>query len=293
MERELFREIQGHLRALGRRRLDRRFTYTDGAILEVYLWAVLHDRPTVWACDPRNWPPGLRRGPLPSQSQMSRRLGCPSVRLLRKRLEQRVLRRGRRAGLLFIMDGKALVIAGHSRDPHAGYGRGTRGKAKGYKLHAVVDLDGVVWAWRVAPMNVDERTMARRMLRELPGEGYVLADSNYDSNDLFARASTNGLQMVVPRRYGPEKNMGHRAQHPARKRSRDMLENRVFTFGTEVYGHRRAEERYFSALTCFGGGLSCLPSWVRTHPRVHAWVQAKLLIRQVRTDLTARTSRVA
>jgi hypothetical protein len=287
MERELFREIQFHLRDMGRRRTDRRFTYTDAAILEVYLWAVIHDRPTVWACDPRHWSRGVRRGPLPSQSQVSRRLRSPSVKALRDRLEWRTVRRGRHPTIVFVIDGKALPIAGHSRDPHAGYGRATRGKAKGYKLHALVDLNGVVWAWRLAPMNTDERTMARRLLREMPRAGYVLSDANYDSNALFALASDAGVQMVVPRRYGPDRSVGHRAQHPARLRSRDMLENGVFDFGAALHAQRRAIERYFSTLTCYGGGLTCLPPWVRTHPRVHAWVQAKLILRQLRTDLIA------
>ncbi len=288
MERELFRMLKAELRALGRRRTDDRFTYTDATILEVYLWAVINDRPTVWACDPDHWPRGLRRGPLPSQSQVSRRLRSPSLRALQARLEERVLRRDRAPTLVVLLDGKPLPIAGHSTDRHAGYGRAARGKAKGYKIHALVDLSGVVWAWRLAPMNMDERTMARRLLRELPREGYVLADANYDSNALFAQASHAGSQMVVPRRYGPEHAVGHRAQHPARLRSRDMLENGVFPFGRELLARRRAVERYFSTLTSFGGGLTGLPPWARTHPRVHAWVQTKLLLRQLRTDLVAR-----
>lgn len=131
MERELFRELKAALRGLGRRRRNRRYTYTDGAILEVYYWAVIHDRPTVWACDPRHWPRGLHRGPLPSQSQVSRRLRSPEVGALRERLEQRVLRAGRSPTLVAVVDGKPLPVAGHSTDPHARYGRAAGGKAKG------------------------------------------------------------------------------------------------------------------------------------------------------------------
>ena len=68
MERSTLRRIRRLLRALGRRRLNRRYTFTDATILEVYLFAVLSERPVSWACDPDNWPRGRRRGPMPSTS---------------------------------------------------------------------------------------------------------------------------------------------------------------------------------------------------------------------------------
>ena len=63
MERELFREISAALRRLGRRRKSRRFVYTDAAIVEVYYWSVINDRPVLWACRAEHWPARLRRGP--------------------------------------------------------------------------------------------------------------------------------------------------------------------------------------------------------------------------------------
>lgn len=284
MERELFRAIKAGLRRLGRRRKNRRFAYTDAAIVEVYYWGVINDRPVLWACRAGHWPPGLRRGPLPSQPCASRRLRTPGVERLVRRLEHLVLRRGRRSPLVCVIDGKPLPIAGHSRDPHAGYGRAARGKAKGYKVHALVDLDGTVWSWRLAPMNADERRIGLRLARELPGPCYLLADANYDSNTLFARAWARGAQMVVPRRYGPGRAVGHRAQHPARLRSRDLLENGVSAFGRDLHDLRRSIERFFGTLTAAGGGLTCLPAWVRRHRRVRLWVQAKLILNQIRAD---------
>lgn len=67
------------------------------------------------------------------------------------------------------VDGKPLTIGPNSRDPHArwGYGAGTR--ANGYKLHMLLSMSGVVLAWRVASMNVGEREMARRLMRQ-PGQ---------------------------------------------------------------------------------------------------------------------------
>ena len=37
-------------------------------------------------------------------------------------------------------------------------------------------------------------------------------------------------------------------------------------------------ERQFGNLVNWGGGLTCLPAWVRTHRRVRRWVQAKLVL---------------
>ncbi len=292
MEREFFRALCRLLRRLGRRRRSGRQRYTDGTILAVYAWAVLNDRPVVWACDPAHWPPGLRRGPLPSQSAVSRRLRTPSVEALARRLEHLLLRRGRTPGLVYAVDGKPLPIAAHSTDRQAGYGRGVGGKAKGYKLHALIDLNGVVWAWRTAPMNVDERTMAKRLAREIPAPGYLLGDANYDSNELFARAAQRGVQAVIPRRYGPGRRLGHRAQHPARVRSRDLLEAGDAAFGRSLHQLRRGVERFFATLTCGARGLTCLPAWVRTMPRVRSWVRFKLLFNQLRADRLRQTPTV-
>jgi hypothetical protein len=284
MERELFRALKRALRRLGRRRKNQRYLYTDATILEVYCWSVLNDRPVVWACQPENWPRGLRRGRLPSQSDMSRRLRTASVRALLTRLERVVLDADRRASLVYIIDGKPLPIANHSRDPEAGYGRAVGGKAMGYKLHVLVDPAGGLWGWRVAPMNIDERVIARRLMSSLPGEGYLLADGNYNSNRLFAAAATRGVQLVSPRRQrgvGPM-GLGHHPQHPARLRSRDMLENGVFDFGQSLHQIRRAVEGYLGTLSATGGGLTCLPAWVRRHRRVRQWVQVKLIINHLR-----------
>src|SRR5690606_21908897 len=133
---------------------------TDAGILEVYLWAALHDRPVCWACEPSNWPPGVRRGPLPDPATMSRRMRGPRIAALAERLRKR-LEGEAPPGMVAIVDGKALPIGPHSHDRQSGYGRAASGKARGYKLHAIIDAAGTLLSWRVAPMNKDERTMAR------------------------------------------------------------------------------------------------------------------------------------
>ena len=284
MERSIFVRIKKSLRALGRRRRSRRYTFTDSAILEVYLWGVIHDRTAAWACDPVNWPRGLRRGPMPDASTLSRRMRTPSIIQLIERLRH-TLESSEDTDLVAVIDGKPLPIGPHSHDKQAGYGRAASGKAKGYKLHAIVTRCGRVLAWRIAPMNVDERNMARRMLLELEHSGYLLADANYDSNRLFQLADDRGVQFVAPRRYGPKRNVGHRSQSPARLRSKDMLEQDDSGFGRELIRQRWTIERFFGTLTSLPCGLGYLPAWVRGWLRVRNWVAAKLLVNATRSAI--------
>jgi hypothetical protein len=288
MERRLLKAIRRLLRKLGRRRINRRFLYTDATVVEVYLWAVLNDRPTFWACDPGHWagvapPPGF-----PSPSQMSRRLRTPTVRRLIDRVEAYLLRRNKTSTLACAIDGHAMEIAPHSADKQAGYGRARRGNAKGYKLHVLLGLDGTLWSWRVTPMNTDERTMALRMTPQLPPTCYLVADTNYDSNRLFHAVGARGVQLVAPRRvHNPGQGLGHRKHDPARLRCIDMLENTVSDFGRLLLAMRGRIEGFFGTLTCHANGLHVLMPWVRTYRRVRLWVQAKLIINQLRADLRA------
>lgn len=289
MEHQLWTSIVALLAELDKPRRRRGRDYSDERIVEVWYWAVIHDRPVDWACRRRHWPLGLRRRPLPSGATMSRRLRSPSVAALLRQLEQRVLAPSK-PGLFWMIDGKPLPIGGCSKDRQAGYGRAAGGKAKGYKVHALVGADRSVAAWRLAPMNTDERVMARRLLREARIQGYVAADSNYDSNKLHDQCQAKGdLQLVTPRRYGPGRSTGHREQSPGRLRSIALLENPFPQFGEQLLQDRAAIERVFGNLVNWGGGLTGLPGWVRTHRRVYRWVQAKLVLTALRRQAAPMT----
>ena len=70
----------------------KRVQYSDAVIVLVYLWAVLHERPTGWACQKRHWPKDLPWCDLPSEATMSRRLRTLSVQMLWLQLFYRLLR---------------------------------------------------------------------------------------------------------------------------------------------------------------------------------------------------------
>jgi hypothetical protein len=294
MEHQLWKAIVGLLAEFGKPRFDPREDFSDHDIVRIWYWAVIHDRPTTWALRPGHWPPHLRRGlRLPSDSTMSKRLRRPAVVALLTRLEERVVR-PKGPGLYWMIDGKPLPIGGCSKDRQAGYGRAAAGKAKGYKLHALVNPGGDVAAWRLAPMNVDERVMAARLLKAAPEQvqGYVVSDSNYDSNPLHALCEARPagrLQLVNRRRDGPGHGHGHRKQTAGRLRSQALLENPMPAFGEQLLEDRAQVERYFGGLVSWGGGLTGLPAWVRTHRRVHRWVQAKLVLSALKKQLRQTT----
>jgi hypothetical protein len=282
MEGQLWKAILTVLRRVDKRRKRADEDFSDEDIVKVFYWAVIHDRPIRWACRRENWPVYDRRRMLPSDTTMSRRQRSLHVIGLLNRVEQSVTR-PQQPGLYWMIDGKPLVIGGCSKDRQAGYGRAAGTKAKGYKLHAVVAPDGSFAEWRVTPMNKDERVMAKRLLKALDIQGYVVADANYDSNALHLICAAQGnCQFVTPRRYGPERHIGHRAQSPGRLRSIALLENPRPLFGLQLMQDRAAIERCFGNATNWGGGLTHLPPWVRTHRRVRRWVQAKLTLTSIR-----------
>jgi len=291
MEHQLLKEILAVLATLDKPRAPARFDFSDEDIVRVYYWSVICDRPTSWACRKESWPLHRRRQPLPSQPTMSRRLRSPSVVALLDALERRAVA-PKGPGLFWVIDGKPLTIGGGSKDRQAGYGQAAGCKAKGYKLHALVGGDGAVACWRVAPMNKDERVMAERLLKAAPPEvaGYVVADANYDSNRLHRLCDRRGeLQLVAPRRYGPDKGLGHHRHAAGRLRSLALTEGPFPAFGGQLLKDRAEVERQFGNLTNWGGGLSGLPAWVRTHRRVRRWVQAKLVLTRLKRDASITT----
>lgn len=278
MEHQLWLSIVHVISSLSKARKPTICDFSDEDIVKLYYWSVIYDRPVSWACQRKQWPLCQRRKALPSSSTMSRRLRTRSVQALLNALEKRVIA-PQRPGIFWMIDGKPLPISGCSKDRQAGYGRAANCKAKGYKIHALVASDGAIAEWRLAPMNMDERVMAERILRTAPIQGYVIGDKNYDSNKLHQVCDARGdLQLVTPRRYGSKHGLGHHKHAVGRLRSIHLTENPYPEFGKQLLHDRGGIEREFAHTTNWGGGLVCLPPWVRTHRRAHRWVQAKLVL---------------
>jgi hypothetical protein len=256
-----------------------RWKYSTAEIVMVYFWCVLNDRPMCWGVDKNNWPEDLCPDRLPPQSTLSRRMRRSDAQQLMTEMEQTWLGIvGVNQCLIRVIDGKPLGVSGVSKDRDAGYGRGAGGKQKGYKLHAVWGSGPLPLAWGLAAINHSEKTMARELIAALPGEGYLLGDAEFDANYLYDLAHAAGHQLIAPKRQ-KQHGLGHRRQSPYRLRSIELMKRK---FGKAMYRFRRQIERDFGNLVSFGGGLTCLPPWVRRFPRVRNWVHAKLLVNAAR-----------
>lgn len=279
MDGELWKGIYQLIGQESRKHLTPKHTqFSDAAIVRVYLWAVLHDRPTYWACRAENWPVELRWMRLPSPSTMSRRLRTLSVIHLIQAILDSL--QPPEPALCRRIDTKPLPVGGFSKDHNARWGYATGGKAKGYKICCAWGAGFVPEAWRLAPLNRGDSLLGAEIIDILRGGGYLLADNTFDSNPLFDRAAEHGFQLLAPRKV-PGAALGHRAHSPHRLRAIELLEG-PGQFGPELYRLRGQIERDYGQLTCFGGGLQPLPSWVRRPRRVALWVAAKFIINGAR-----------
>jgi hypothetical protein len=253
-------------------------THPTALIVRVHLWAALHDRPTCWACDWRNWTRQTRPAALPDQSTMSRRMRRPDFEPFLKLLHERLNGKAD-PSLLKIVDGKPLELPNHTTDRDAAWGRGVSRMSIGYKLHAICSGNPLPDAFAITPLDVCEKQMADRMIRRVKGTGYCLGDGHYDASWLFDVFAQHGYQLLCPRAK-PGTGIGHHPQSPWRLRSIQLLEppGGIDDFGPSLYRLRTGIERQFSQMASFGGGMAALPPWVRRIWRVRNWVWAKLLI---------------
>ena len=279
MERELWPVLFGYLQATAREIRQKYVQIQPWVVVATMMWAALHNRPVTWACNPLNWSTTrLKPLDIPSEATMSRRVDQVSTGLFWRQLEQH-LRQSGHPGLIAFLDGKPLPVGGNSKDPDAHAGRATGGFSKGYKLHAVWSNRALPETWEVSPMNVSEKTVARRLIPQLDWGGYLLADGNYDASYLYDLAFRQGYQLVAPHRKAKKPGSGGHYQSPHRLHGIDLLHEE---YGRRLYQARGQIERDFGNATAFGGGLAPLPAWVRGLSRVRTWVWAKLLINAVR-----------
>jgi hypothetical protein len=276
MERELHRRLYRIVYDLARATRTKRVRHADRVIVMVYFWAVLNDRPTVWACRRGNWPDKAQGLALPSASTMSRRLRGPEVRALIDRVERLLQEREPRDWQCYI-DAKPLVIGNCSGDRDARFGYAAGRVAKGYKMHVILDAKRIVRHWHLDTMKPHESKVAPRLIDQLPGTGTLVGDNAYDKNKLYRRAGRRGWQLVARRRKGTK--LGKIKHDPWRLRAHRQMTRAQ---RQELFRRRGAIERFFGQLGNQPGGLGPLPNHVRGLRRVRLWVQAKLILYHLR-----------
>jgi Transposase DDE domain len=289
MELELWSETSAAISAIaGSWERHSRDQHPTALIVRVYHWAALHDRPIGWACKPGNWKPSVRPATLPDQSTMSRRARRADFMAFLQRVGERL--NGKTKPMpVKVIDGKPLELPNHSTDRDAAWGRGVSRMSIGYKIHAVFSGNPMPDAVAITPLNICEKQMAKRLIPRIGGYGYLLSDAHYDASWLFDFCHHHRHQLLCPRGK-PGTGEGHHYISEHRRRAIAMLEipKPVSTFGTDLYARRTDIERDFAQLTCFGAGLSALPTWVRRIWRVRHWVMNKLLINAARIRINRR-----
>jgi|ERR1700761_427149 len=263
-----------------------RLRFGDWLIVSMYFWTVAHDRPQSWSCRRENYSSLFRPRKLPSVSQFNRRMNQRRVLEILNRLH-RELGGDITATALSYLDGKPLTVGVASKDPDAKSGHVMGGYARGYKLHAWMSEDRRIPLWAVMPLNVHEVPVAQALVEQAPmlsDRALVLADQNYDSHKLHKQIDRhNGRLLVKPK--GDSSGKRHpvtlRQMGPAR---RELLAAQKQTPGMIRLVHRQRvhAEGTFGNLCSYGGGLTCLPPWVRRLHRVRRWVGAKIILYHAR-----------
>jgi hypothetical protein len=281
MDRTIWVKLRAVVRGLDDRPRDGRLTFSDADIVLTLLWAVLHGRAVSWACRREAWPIFEMHVRRPSPARMSRRLRSPEVMGLIEKVRA-ALTHDPAGQLALAVDGKVMRVARHSRDRSATFGGfGLRG----YKLHLICDLEGRIVGFRVTPLHCHEAVMARRMIRPLRIDGYLLADTNYDSVALHKQCAAKGGQLVAPRMPSRRsKPPGRRYNLPARQRAVNMLECDLTGFGPTLLAQRDVIERVFGRLE-MRYRIGTPPPNIRGLRRVRTWIAAIVILELGRTSL--------
>lgn len=279
MDGELFRRLYKVVGAVASRAVGRRCTFSDFDVLLTFVLAAVANKPLSWACRRENRPLWCWRVGVPTPSTMSRRTRTRHFQRLLLELNAALVAQLPGSSLKFL-DGKPLLVAGHTRDRDARRGRAAGGWGDGYRLHALFDACGRVDAFAVTALGgagSGEATVARELLVpacDLRG-ALVLGDGNFDSNPLYAAVADAGGRLEAPRRKAGT-GLGHgREQHPDRLRAVEDLE-RTAGGAADFRRLRLGAEQCFGLMAQLG--LGAPPPWVRRLRRVRMWAMGRVIV---------------
>ena len=286
----LYREIRRACKPVLRsRRAGRPRVYGTDEVLAVWAFAALMDWPISathdrlkagatgwWMQRHWSWP-----GRLPSVPTLTRRAKATDFRwLLRK-----VLRRLRELLSLaptahVLMDGTFLLTGVYSRDRQSRWVCHGGKWFRGYALHGVCDLHGVLWARHVTSANVQEMKVSRRLVRQLAAVAkgkvkLVISDKGNDSEPLHQLTRKRlKAQLLAPLNLRGGKTDHWRQRQPGRAAADRLLHTAK---GQRWFRERSAIERW-NSLFKGKSHVSMLPYHVRTLRRVRLWIDLKLAL---------------
>ena len=251
-----------------------RCRYSDREILRVILWAVLHDRPIAWACQPEHWWDRTCPRTLPDPSTISRRWRRLGLQKKAYAMHETSVRWLGPVGRYVAIDGRALPVGGCTKDPDARCGRAARGMGKGYKMYTVIDKRHAILGYIIRPMNEAEQTVALELVKSLPdGVTRIVGDGVYDSMRLHRAVEAVGRRLYTPVR---ENRVGRRQQ----RRRLELLRLSQRLPGKRLLSSRDEIERTFGQTSTISIGFKGLPAWARRRWRVFRWMWAKCLIHE-------------
>lgn len=259
----------------------RRFKYSDFLIVAMYFWAVKHDRAMMWSCDKANYHSLFRPRKLPSISQFHRRVRSARVSAILQKVHD-LMTPGEQTQSCLIVDGKPLTVSNISKDPDARKGHVAGGFAKGYKLHAIMNLSGDFLTWCVRPLNEHEMPVATLLLETLPPlstDAITLSDGNYDAHDFHKAVDAKGARLICHLRGIAEHPVTLRQMGHARRELLALAKQQPQALKIALKQRRKIETRFGNLTT---SGLGPLPYFVRRLPRVRRWTGAKLCLYQAR-----------
>lgn len=254
--------------------ISKRFHYKISTILLVGQWAILHDRPMCWACNPSHWPDALRPKQLPHPSTLSRRWRSKAVQQAASESHQKLIPKqiGRLRSRYAAIDGRALLVGGATKDPEARSGRAVRGMGIGYKLHAAVDANKSVIDFIVEPLSVNEQKPAKTLLQRLPQHiTRVVADGAYDAMTLHETAA-----LANRKRY--TRVRGNRVGRRQQPRRVSLVRLHARKVGQRLLAWRDEIERVFALMSNLAFGYKGLPPWARGLHRVRRWIWGKIML---------------
>ena len=162
---------------------------------------------------------GFRRHRTPSHglfTQFRRRLGEEAYQLVFSRLARMLVESGTLIGKVVAVDsthieaysGRAMDNVSGRSDPDARVGRGRRGFILGYRVHTACCAESELpIAYAVAPCNENDKVyfepLLERVRRLDVGFRHVVADSQYNSENVRNAAEWLGAEPIIPVRRDP------------------------------------------------------------------------------------------
>lgn len=255
-------------------------THSDELIVAMYYWSVAHDKPMVWACDRENYNRRFSPKRLPSQSCFSRRIRSPRCQHIMEQVGMELADVKNPSGVNYV-DSRPMPVGGCSKDVEARPGRVYGGKARGYRLHALVSDDKRLLNWAVTAMNEPETRSIHELIKTADSIGEVIiADAVFDASYLYDAVAKRGSTLIAAIRKD-RLNSQLRRSHSSPQRIAAVM-NWKHGVSQYLYKDRIMVEATFGNMSSYGGGLGPLPAWVRTHERVTRWIGAKIALYHAR-----------